>query len=33
MINERDTHSKFSTGDTDNDKLFYSKTKNALILI
>ena len=33
LINEPVTHSKFSTGDTEIDKLFYPKIENILILI
>ena len=33
MINEPVTHSKFSTGENDNNKLFYPKTNNTSILI
>ena len=33
MINEPVTHSNFSTGDSDNDKLFYPKKNNTSILI
>ena len=33
LINEPVTHSKFSTDDTEIDKLFYPKIENILILI
>ena len=33
MIHEPLTHSKFSTGDTESDYLFYPKAENILILI